>query len=63
MNNGGPLSYLEMARARRLREGQSEAWNANYTLPGQNLDSIAANKWYPLSNISPLTVLFQVPRH
>jgi len=46
MNNGQPLSYLEMARARRLREGQSEAWNRNYTLPGQDSSSVATNKWF-----------------
>eukprot|EP01111_Echinosteliopsis_oligospora_P005824 TRINITY_DN1951_c0_g1_i1.p1 TRINITY_DN1951_c0_g1~~TRINITY_DN1951_c0_g1_i1.p1 ORF type:complete len:312 (+),score=86.43 TRINITY_DN1951_c0_g1_i1:106-1041(+) len=46
MNDGGPISFLEMARARRLREGQSEAWNANYSLPGQNINSVAANKWF-----------------
>jgi len=46
MNDGGPISYFQMARARRLREGQSEAWNANYTLPGQNINSVAANKWF-----------------
>lgn len=46
MRDGNPLSYREMARARRLREGQSEAWNANYTLPGQQIDSVAENKWF-----------------
>ncbi|PRP80999.1 hypothetical protein PROFUN_11151 [Planoprotostelium fungivorum] len=46
MNNGGPVSYLEMARLRRLREGQSEAWNSNYTLPGQDSHSVATNKWF-----------------
>lgn len=46
MNNGKPLSYLHMARARRLREGQSEAWNKNYTLPGQQSSSISENKWF-----------------
>lgn len=45
-NDNGFLSYEEMARARRLREGQSEAWNKNYTLPGQNSYSIATNKWF-----------------
>ncbi|PRP85596.1 hypothetical protein PROFUN_06385 [Planoprotostelium fungivorum] len=46
MNHGRSISYLHMARLRRLREGQSEAWNPNYSLPGQNIDSVALNKWF-----------------
>jgi len=45
-DSDGNLSYKEMALARRLREGQSEAWNPNYTLPGQDLNSVADNKWF-----------------
>lgn len=44
--NDTALTYIDMARARRLREGQSEAWNENYTLPGQSSYSIAKNKWF-----------------
>jgi len=46
MNKGDDISFLEMARLRRLREAQSNAWNVNYTLPGQQDNSVATNKWF-----------------
>jgi len=56
-NNSGSLSYKEMALARRLREGQSEAWNPNYSLPGQDSYSIAQNKWFLAVDQSAIPLL------
>jgi hypothetical protein len=59
LNENGYMTLNAMAKARRLRESQSAAWNPNYTLPGGlNLDPKSNKKFLAIDQAAiPLLVL------